>query len=221
MLNPPSGITPYAATFSGSYTDLPGGHNLSTYFVYGPGPCNSFPNGNSSSTPLQTTASASINGTVPPVTVSDLEPIGSYCVSLCLQDDTAGSGFTCTAPTSFSTPKAPEVITDPPYNVGFQNGSTFIGSYNSFVSGHTLWAYYLYGECDTFPATAVGTYTETITAAPGNGTLSPVIITGLSPEQIYCVTACVIDVDVNRFQSLCGNVQNFTWTSPVGLSLLN
>jgi hypothetical protein len=50
--------------------------------------------------------------------VGGLEPATEYCVSVCIQDDTAGSGYICTGPQSFSTPAPPVVETNPPYYVG-------------------------------------------------------------------------------------------------------
>jgi hypothetical protein len=50
--------------------------------------------------------------------VGDLEPATSYCVAVCIQDDTAGSGYICTGPQTLSTPAAPAVVTDPPYYIG-------------------------------------------------------------------------------------------------------
>ena len=67
---------------------------------------------------MQTTYTASGSGTLPSFTVGDLEPSTQYCVAVCIQDDTAGSGYICSTPTTFSTPAPPAVETNPPYYIG-------------------------------------------------------------------------------------------------------
>jgi hypothetical protein len=119
VLKPPTDISPYNATFNANYTDLNPGSNISSYYLYGD--CSGFPTG-ASSTPVQTIINASANGTLPSFTVGDLQPSTTYCVSVCIQDDTAGSGYICTAPESFTTLKAPEVISNLPYNTGACDG---------------------------------------------------------------------------------------------------
>lgn len=58
-------------------------------------------------------------GSIPLATVGNLEPSTEYCVRVCQQDETAGGGYICsTNPTSFSTPAAPAVETNPPYYIG-------------------------------------------------------------------------------------------------------
>jgi hypothetical protein len=91
------------------------GSNLSYYYQYAP--CATFPNGGSS-TPTQTIVNASTSGTFPPISVGNLQPDTEYCVTLCIQDDTAGSGFICTPPNSFRTLEKPDVDTNEPYNTG-------------------------------------------------------------------------------------------------------
>ncbi len=71
---------------------------------------------------MQTITSVDGSGELPSFTVGDLEPNTTYCVRLCMQDDTAGSGYICTSPESFGTLKAPEVISDSPYDVGAYDG---------------------------------------------------------------------------------------------------
>ena len=120
IIEPPTDISPYNATFNGNFTDLNPGSNISSYYLYGD--CDGFPTG-ASSTPVQTITSVDGSGELPSFTVGDLEPNTTYCVSVCIQDDTAGSGYICTAPESFDTLKAPEVISNPPYDVGAYPGS--------------------------------------------------------------------------------------------------
>jgi hypothetical protein len=120
-LEPPTDVSPYNATFSGNYSDFNPGSNYSYYYEYEP--CATAFSGASSTTPVGTVTNAPTNGTVPSATVGGLDPSTSYCVRLCMQDDTAGSGYICTAPESFGTLKAPEVISNPPYDVGAYDGS--------------------------------------------------------------------------------------------------
>jgi hypothetical protein len=115
-MNPPTDVTPYNATFNGNFTDLNPGSNYSYYYQYGD--CTGFPTG-ASTTPVATVSNAAANGTVPSATVGGLQPSTNYCARLCIQDDTAGSGYICTVPPqSFTTPAPPAVETNPPYYVG-------------------------------------------------------------------------------------------------------
>ena len=88
------------------------------------------------------------------------------------------------------------------------------------MPGHNLTAYYLYGECSTFPTTAQATANQSIVSTTGNGTLAPVAVTGLSADTLYCTSACVIDLNADPYTPvpLCGGVQNFSWTLPVSAS---
>ena len=116
-VNPPSDVTPYNATYTAQYTDLPQGHNLSYYFEYGS--CTGFPGADAVTTPVQYIYNASTNGSIPATTVGGLNPSTTYCMGMCLQDTTAGSGYSCTISAfNFSTPKAPEVVSGPPTNIG-------------------------------------------------------------------------------------------------------
>lgn len=217
-MDPPTGITPYNATFSGNYTDLPPGHNVSYYFEYGPGPCATFPNSNTSMapTPPGFIQNASASGSIPPVTVGELEPQSELCARLCVEDETAGGGYICsTNPTPFSTPKAPEVFTDPATNVGEDGSATLHGSYDSFVPGETLTYYHLYAPCDTYNASQQQTPSGTIPNNPGNGTLPPVVVPGLTSEVEYCTQACVVGVASNFGNPVCGSVNAFGWDAVV------
>ena len=103
---------------------------------------------------------------------------------------------------------------------GHNNGSTLAGSFSSFVPDHDLQAYFLYGPCDTFNSSSSATPTESIPATTGNGSISPVAVTGLSSDVTYCSTACVVDLDANATMGdpvgpVCGGMQTFSWTSPV------
>ena len=202
-------------------------------------------------------------GSIPPATVGNLEPSTEYCVRVCMEDETAGGGYICSNnPTSFTTPAAPAVETDPPYYIGksdqsrprsllfdrtplltnpsrqshttprlithctgHNNGSTLSGSYNSFVPGHDLSAYYLYAPCDTFNTSAMSTSPESIPSTSGNGSISPVAVTGLPAETLICARACVLDLDANATMGdptgpVCGAVQTFIWPLPVRIHTL-
>lgn len=154
-----------------------------SYFEYGP--CTGFPVG-ASTTPVQTINSPTGSGALPPFTVGDLEPATSYCVAVCIQDDTAGSGYICTDPQTFSTPKAPEVITLPATDVGVGNTSTLQGEYNSFVPGETLQYYHLVASCDTYNQSTEAMGNGTILNNPGNGTLPPATVGPLQAGVEYC-----------------------------------
>ena len=218
-MDPPTDVRPGNATFSATYSNLSDAANYSYYFEYGP--CAGFPtNGQTILVPVPPgeVDGANSTGSIPSVTVGGLSPSTEYCVRVCMEDETAGSGYICSSnPTSFTTPKAPEVVTGPPYYIGYNNGSTLQGSYNSFVPGHNLTAYYLYGECATFPTTAQATANQSIVSTTGNGTLAPVAVTGLSADTLYCTSACIIDLNADPYTPvpLCGGVQNFSWPSPV------
>ena len=79
--------------------------------------------------------------------------------------------------------------------------------------------YFLWSECASFPAGAQATANESVPSTTGSGTLTPVTIPGLSAGVNYCYSACVVDLTVDPYTAVCGGVQNFTWTSPVSLSL--
>lgn len=114
---PSTNITPFNATLNAVFTDLNPGSNISSFYQVGE--CSGFPAG-AFNTPVQVTTAANSSGTLPSYTLADLQPLTTYCVGICLQDDTSGSGFICsTDPTSFFTTRArQQVITDPPYNIG-------------------------------------------------------------------------------------------------------
>ena len=118
MLDPPSNITFTTAVLTGNVSDFMPGHNGSYFYQYGPGPCSSFPNANTSSTPVQYIENATASSTTAPVTITNLTADSGYCASLCVEDTTAGSGYICSTPTSFSTAHGPEVITEPATDVG-------------------------------------------------------------------------------------------------------
>jgi hypothetical protein len=66
----------------------------------------------------------------------------------------------------------------------------------------------------------MATANQTITSTTGNGTLTPVAVTGLTAETLYCTQACVIDTDADPTKGdptdpVCGAVQTFIWPSPV------
>ena len=107
-------------THAGNYSDLNPASNYSFYYEYGP--CSGFPtNGQTQTVPVPpgTVDGAAGAGSIPPATVGNLEPSTEYCVRVCMEDETAGGGYICSSnPTSFSTPAAPAVETDPPYYIG-------------------------------------------------------------------------------------------------------
>ena len=113
-------MTPYNVSLAGSYSDLTPGANYSYYYEIEP--CATAFSGASFVTPVGTVGNAASNGTVPSVTVGVLEPSVNFCARLCLQDNTVGSGYICTASQSFDTPAAPAVETATPYNVGMSMG---------------------------------------------------------------------------------------------------
>ena len=119
-MSPPTDVTPYNATLSATYTELPSGANYSWFYEVGP--CAGFPdNGQTQTVPVPpgSVAGASGSGSIPSVTLGTLAPSTEYCVRVCMEDSTAGSGYLCsTNPTSFTTPAAPAVETGVPYYVG-------------------------------------------------------------------------------------------------------
>lgn len=223
-------------THTGNFTDLNPGSNISSFYQYGD--CSGFPTG-ASTTPVQTINSPTGSGTLPSFAVGDLEPATTYCVAVCIQDDTAGSGYICTGPQTFSTPKAPEVITLPATNVGVDNTSTLQGEYNSFVVGETLQYYHLVAPCDTYNQSADAMGNGTIPSNPGNGTLPPstvgplqagvdsctqvgwriniISLTKHAPNHTLPQThqACIIGVASNFGLPVCGQVSTFSWTAVV------
>ena len=107
-------------------------------------------------------------------------------MAVCIEDSTAGSGYICTGPQQFSTPKAPEVITLPAIDVGVGNMSTLNGEFNSFVPGETLQYYHLVAPCDTYNQSADAMGNGTIPNNPGNGTLPPATVGPLQAGVEYC-----------------------------------
>jgi len=151
---------------------------------------------------------------------------------------------------TFSTPPPPIVVTGRPYNIGghpcirfvddlrivflnfalilflnidtsgHSNGSTLSGSFSSFVPGHDLVAYYLYAPCDSYNTTRMTTANQSFPNTSGNGTLTPVAVTGLPAETSICTQTCVVDLDANATMGdpvgpVCGAVQTFSWLTPV------
>ena len=83
--------------------------------------------------------------------------------------------------------------------------------------------YYAYGLCTSsndlnMGAGVLTTPNQTLTNTLGNGTLAPATVTGLSPDTLYCVETCVVDLTVDPNIAVCGNTQTFMWTSPVSKS---
>jgi hypothetical protein len=208
----PTDIKPQNATLQGNWTELPQGHNISYYYQWAP--CSQY-SANLSTSPVMVILNASDTGSLPPYTVGELEPSTTYCVSMCMQDDTAGSGFTCSTPTNFTTLKAPEVITLPATNVGVSNSSTLQGEYNSFIPGDTLMYYHLLAPCATYNDSVEIVGNGTILNSPGNGTLPAEVVGPLQAGLEYCTQACIVGVASNFGLPVCGQVYTFSWTAVV------
>ena len=102
---------------------------------------------------------------------------------------------------------------------GHNNQSTLSGSFSSFVAGHDLVAYILYGECDTYNTTAMSTANQSFPSTSGSGSVMPVLVSG-SSDLRYCTQTCVADLDANATMGdpvgpVCGPVETYMWTSPV------
>ena len=88
------------------------------------------------------------------------------------------------------------------------------------MPGHDLVGYYTYAPCSTYNSSQMTTANESISSTTGNGTLTPVVLTGLEAETLYCSQACVVDVDADPTKGdpagpVCGAVQTFSWSTPV------
>ena len=141
-------------------------------------------------------------------------------------DRDAVSSQSCLSVSRASSPElllSPSICIGPPsphHHAGFSNGSTLSGSFDSFVPGHDLVGYYTYAPCSTYNSSQMTTANESISSTTGNGTLTPVVLTGLEAETLYCSQACVIDLDADPTKGdpagpVCGAVQTFSWPTPV------
>ena len=109
-------------------------------------------------------------------------------------------------------------------HAGHSNGSTLWGAFSSFVPGHDLVAYYLYAPCDSYNTTRMTTANQSFPNTSGNGTLTPVAVTGLPAETSICTQTCVVDLDANATMGdpvgpVCGAVQTFSWLTPVRIKV--
>lgn len=201
------------ATFTVTYANVTAGHNISTYYKYGPCPpplalqtaavatTNAAASGSTANAPTTglplnvSICYQSVSSSRLPTYLSCLLTHPSTCTTSypqCETDLTDGSGPFCGDIQTF---RIPVIETLPATNVGATNNTaiggyaTLPGSWAGATPGDTLATFYKYGDCQTYPTGSSVTPNTTVTNAQATGTMTSQAVTGLPAGADTCFQA--------------------------------